>query len=130
MNIDLLETYPIASEAIRVYYLEILLSTLNDKNLPEDFKAHVREKGVSNTDIVNVYKNSPRQLMDVFDDNGVYIEILLKMDDENVLFGWRILPRDEDFIDIQWSNDRKEVERYAIADAFKLLNDKLCPTKS
>lgn len=130
MNIDLLETYPIASEAIRVYYLEILLSTLNDKNLPEDFKAHVREKGVSNTDIVNVYKNSPRQLMDVFDDNGVYIEILLKMDDGNVLFGWRILPRDEDFIDIQWSNDRKEVERYAIADAFKLLNDKLCPTKS
>jgi hypothetical protein len=130
MNIDLLEAYPIASEAIRVYYLEILLSTLNDKNLPEDFKAHVREKGVSNADIVNVYKNSPRQLMDVFDVNGVYIEILLKMDDGNVLFGWRILPRDEDFIDIQWSGDRKEVERYAIADAFKLLNDKLCPTKS
>jgi hypothetical protein len=68
--------------------------------------------------------------MDVFDVNGVYIEILLKMDDGNVLFGWRILPRDEDFIDIQWSGDRKEVERYAIADAFKLLNDKLCPTKS
>lgn len=128
MNIELLENYPIAAEVVRDYYLDMLLSSLNTKeSLPDDFKQYIREKGVKNQDIVKVYQNSPRQLMDVFDENGVYIEILLRMDEENVLFGWRILPRDEDFVDIQWSNDRKEVERYAISDAFKLLNDKLCP---
>lgn len=132
MNIELLETYPIAAEVVRDYYLDMLLSSLNTKEkLPDDFKQYIREKGVKNQDIINVYKNSPRQLMDVFDENGVYIEILLKMEEDGgVLFGWRILPRDEDFVDIQWCNDRREVERYAIVDAFKLLNDKLCPTKS
>ena len=124
--IKLLETYPEAAKLITSYYLEKLLLSLDDSSLPEDFKDHVRAQGVSIDKIAVLAEASPRTLFDVFDENGLFIEIRIS----NEEFSYKIFPRDFDFLDVTWYSNRKEAELMAISDAFKLLNEKLCETKS
>jgi hypothetical protein len=95
---------------------------LNDDSLPENFKEFVREMGVGNDKIAKIIDGSPRALFDVFDENQIYIEISVSNDK----FSYKIYPRDIKFLDVVWYDTRKEVEKIAILDAFKLLNDKIC----
>ena len=124
--IKLLETYPEAAKLVTSYYLEKMLLSLDDSSLPEDFKDHVRAQGVSIDKIAVLAEASPRTLFDVFDENGLFIEIRIS----NTEFSYKIFPRDFDFLDVTWYPNRKEAESMAISDAFKLLNEKLCETKS
>jgi hypothetical protein len=124
--IKLLETYPEAAKLVTSYYLEKMLLSLDDSSLPEDFKDHVRAQGVSIDKIAVLAEASPRTLFDVFDENGLFIEIRISKTD----FSYKIFPRDFDFLDVTWYPNRKEAESMAISDAFKLLNEKLCETKS
>jgi hypothetical protein len=103
-----------------------MLLSLDDSSLPEDFKDHVRAQGVSIDKIAVLGEASPRTLFDVFDENGLFIEIRIS----NEEFSYKIFPRDFDFLDVTWYPNRKEAESMAISDAFKLLNEKLCETKS
>jgi hypothetical protein len=120
--LEILEKYPEAAKVVNNYYLEIMLKSLNDDSLPENFKEFVREMGVSNDKIAKIIEGSPRTLFDVFDENQIYIEISVSNDK----FSYKIYPRDAKFLDVMWYDTRKEVEKIAILDAFKLLNDKIC----
>jgi len=120
--LETLEKYPEAAKVVNNYYLEIMLKSLNDDSLPENFKEFVREMGVGNDKIAKIIDGSPRALFDVFDENQIYIEISVSNDK----FSYKIYPRDIKFLDVMWYDTRKEVEKIAILDAFKLLNDKIC----
>jgi hypothetical protein len=120
--LETLEKYPEAAKVVNNYYLEIMLKSLNDDSLPENFKEFVREMGVGNDKIAKIIDGSPRALFDVFDENQIYIEISVSNDK----FSYKIYPRDIKFLDVVWYDTRKEVEKIAILDAFKLLNDKIC----
>jgi hypothetical protein len=120
--LEILEKYPEAAKVVNNYYLEIMLKSLNDDSLPENFKEFVREMGVGNDKIAKIIEGSPRTLFDVFDENQIYIEISVSNDK----FSYKIYPRDVKFLDVIWYDTRKEVEKIAILDAFKLLNDKIC----
>lgn len=120
--LETLEKYPEAAKVVNNYYLEIMLKSLNDDSLPENFKEFVREMGVGNDKIAKIIEGSPRALFDVFDENQIYIEISVSNDK----FSYKIYPRDIKFLDVVWYDTRKEVEKIAILDAFKLLNDKIC----
>jgi predicted metal-dependent phosphotriesterase family hydrolase len=65
--IELLQKYPESSKLICSYYLEIMLESLKDDNLPEDFKDHVREQGIDNDNISAIIDGNPRNLFDFFD---------------------------------------------------------------
>ena len=120
--LETLQNYPEAAKVVNNYYLEIMLKSLNDDSLPENFMEFVRELGVDNDKIAKIIEGSPRALFDVFDENQIYIEISVSNDK----FSYKIYPRDAKFLDVMWYDTRKEVEKIAILDAFKLLNDKIC----
>jgi hypothetical protein len=124
--IELLQDYPEAAKLVTSYYLEKMLLSLDDSSLPEDFKEHVRAQGIDVDKIAVLAEASPRTLFDVFDDNQLFIEIRIS----NTEFSYKIFPRDFDFLDVTWYPSRREAEWMAISDAFKLLNEKLCETKS
>jgi hypothetical protein len=124
--LELLKKYPEAAKEVKSYYLELMLESLNNESLPEDFKDHVRAQGIDDEKIAKIAEGSPRNLFDVFDVNGIFIEISVSHND----FSYKIYPRDQNFLDVIWYHTRKEAEEIAIKDAFQLLNEKLCQTES
>ena len=123
--LELLQKYPEAGKVVKSYYLDLMLSTINNENLPEDFKEHVRAQGIDNDKIATIVGSSPRNLFDVFDENGIFIEISVSNND----FSYKIYPRDQDFLDVSWYPYRKIAEELAVKEAFQLLNEKLCQTE-
>jgi hypothetical protein len=120
--IELLQKNPESSKLICSYYLEIMLESLNDDNLPEDFKAHVREQGIDDDKIAAIIDGNPRNLFDFFDNYGLIIEIgfmpELPMTGQ---FTYRI----NEELGGTTSSRRKDVDRYAIELAIEMLEEQL-----
>ncbi len=116
-GLELLESHPKSAIVVKQWYLEKMLESLNDKNLPEDFKDIVRAKGIDNESVATLIDASPRNLFDVFDNHKVYIDINCLNDK----FLWGI----NDDVNNDVYETRKEAEKIAIEEAFKLLEEKL-----
>ena len=120
--LELLKKYPEAGKVVKDYFLSRMLEGLNDDNLPDDFKEHVRAMGIDNDKIAKMVGGSPRSMFDIFDDNGLFINITFDHTDR--VFRWSVAGE----VDSQNYILRKAAEQDAIAEAFKLLNEKLCQT--
>lgn len=124
--IELLQKNPESSKLICSYYLEIMLESLNDDNLPEDFKDHVREQGIDNDNIAAIIDGNPRNLFDFFDSHNMYINVTTFPD--TLFFTYSIMNE----IATSGSNNvyktRKEADKAAIEIAIKQLESTL--TKS
>lgn len=122
--LELLQKYPEAGKVVKDHFLSRMLDNLNDDNIPEDFKEHVRAMGIEDEKVASMVGSAPRSMFDVFDDNGLFINILF--DNERNLFNWSIngQTNSQNYI------FRKAAEQEAVAEAFKLLNEKLCQTPS
>jgi hypothetical protein len=99
-----------------------MLDGLNTDNIPDDFKEHVRNIGIDDDKIAKMVGDAPRSMFDVFDDNGLFINITFDHTDR--VFRWSV----DGEVDSQNYVLRKAAEQDAVAEAFKLLNDKLCQT--
>jgi hypothetical protein len=119
--IELLQKNPESSKLICSYYLEIMLESLKDDNLPEDFKAHVREQGIDEDKIAAIMDGNPRNLFDFFDEHKIFIEIL-----RDQRTGQFQVVVDEEFCNAY--SIRKDADRYAVETAIEILEEKL--TKS
>lgn len=117
---ELLQSYPEAAKVVKAYYLEIMLGTLNDDSLPENFKEYVREMGIDDEKISKMLSGSSRSMFDVFDDNGVFINITF--DHEYRTFTYSV----DGEVDSETYLFRKAAEQAAVAEAFKILNARLC----
>lgn len=122
--LELLQKYPEAGKVVKDHFLSRMLENLNDDNIPEDFKEHVRSIGIDDDRIAKMIGDAPRSMFDVFDQNELFINIIF--DNERNLFNWSINGQ----MDSQTYIFRKAAEQEAIAEAFKLLNEKLCQTPS
>lgn len=122
--LEIMEQYPEAARVVREYYLEKMLSSLNDDSLPEGFKEYVRSQGIDNEKIAKMLEVSPRGLFDVFDNNGIFIQINAFVGTQS--FSWNI---NNDGNNKHYGS-RKEAETDAVIKAFELLNEKLCQTES
>ena len=120
---ELLQSYPEAAKVVKSYYLEIMLESLNSETLPEDFKEHVREMGIDDDRLSKMLSGSPRSMFDVFDDNGVFINITF--DHEFRTFTYSV----DGEVDSQTYLFRKAAEQAAVAEAFRILNARLCQTQ-
>ena len=120
--LELLETYPKTAIVVKQWYLEKMLDSLQNKDIPEDFKEAVRAKGIDNENIAMLINASPRNLFDVFDSHKIYVETLREITG----FWWKIK---DDKTFLRLGNDpyniRKESDAEAIIEAFKLLEEKL-----
>lgn len=121
--IDLLKKYPEAAEVVRTYYLELMLDALNTEDLPDNFKEYVREKGLKNEDIVKMLEASPRSMFDVFDDHDLYIQVT---GDNTQGWYWEV----EGSVDNPKCETRKDAEKNAVEESFRILNEQICQTKS
>jgi hypothetical protein len=117
--LELLKKYPKAAAVVKSHFLEIMLESLNTDSLPDDFKEHVRMQGINDDMVKKVLEKAPRNLFDVFDDNGMFINITF--DHEDRVFRYSVNGE----VDSQNYLFRKAAEEAAITEAFSLLNQKL-----
>jgi hypothetical protein len=95
-----------------------MIESLNDENVPDDFKNFMREQGVEINKLATMIDANPRMLLDVFDENKIFIEIFMFPDDT---FTCKI----SNGATTQSWKTRKEAETFAIEAAFQMLEDKL-----
>lgn len=114
-GLELLEKYPKAATVVRDYYLEIMLESLKDDSLPENFKDAVREQGINDDMIASIIDNGPRSLFDVLDSNKLYIQIT-----KTTYWNWEVDGIEGNGL----YTSREETEKSAIEKALELLNDK------
>jgi len=117
--LELLKKYPKAAVVVKSHFLEIMLESLNTDSLPDDFKEHVRVQGINDDMVKKVLEKAPRNLFDVFDDNGIFINITF--DHEDRIFRYSV----DGEVDSQNYLFRRAAEEAAITEAFSLLNQKL-----
>jgi hypothetical protein len=118
-GLELLESYDKAAIVIKQYFLNVMLESLKDENLPENFKDYVRESGIDNDNVAVMIDAQPRGLFDVFDANKIYIGIT-----PNTLIGGMEFKYTIGDISGEYPT-RKEAEMIAIEKAFEILNNKL-----
>ena len=123
---ELLEKYPKATKAVKAYYLEKLMEGLKAE-LPEEFKAHVREMGIDDERIASIIELNPRAAFDVFDNSNIHIQILpiYKNDDIFEGFNSRIFFIKKIFKNTEVYKTRLEAEKSSLNKAFELLELKL-----
>jgi len=125
MMIELLETYPKAAVKIKEWFLEKMLDNLKktDDTVPEEFKDYVRQQGIDDDKVAKILGANPRTLFDVFDENQLYIKMDIFVSKDGIAkFGWSINAEQGPS---SFYTSRIEAEKDAVAEAFKILNDKL-----
>ena len=119
-GIDLLEQYPLTAKVIREWFLERMIESLQDENVPDEFKNYMRDQGVHNDKVGVMIDANPRMLFDVFDENEIVIENSLYPD------GTFTIKIGNEATTQSWKT-RKEAETFAIEAAFEILETKLAP---
>jgi hypothetical protein len=119
-GIELLEQYPLTAKVIREWFLERMIESLQDENVPDEFKNYMRDQGVHNDKVGVMIDANPRMLLDVFDENEIVIENSLYPD------GTFTIKIGNEATTQSWKT-RKEAETFAIEAAFEILETKLAP---
>lgn len=121
--LELLEKYPKAGKVVNDWFLAKMLKSLNTNTIPEEFKEYISNQPIDNQNVAVMINNNPRVLFDVFDENDLYIEILVDYKSNIAKFSYTVI--DDEILSntINYAS-RKEAELAAIELAFKLLNDK------
>lgn len=121
---DLLVSYPRATQTVREWFLKEMLKSFEDDQVPEDFKEAMRIQGIPNGQLFKLIDAQPRILFDVFDENGIYIDIHVNMErTQGPSFHTTIAGE----VELGWKPDRKSAEVLGIQRAFQLLEENLTP---
>ena len=123
--IELLEQNPESAKLICSYYLEIMIESLKDEGLPEDFKESIREQGIDNEKIGTILDVNPRNLFDFFDSHNMYITVTCFSDGS---FSYSIIADIGTSGTSEVYKTRKEADKNAVETAIKQLE--LTLTKS
>ena len=129
-GLELLEKHPHTAEVVKAWFVEQMIESLKDENVPDDFKNFMREQGVQYDKLAVMIDANPRMLFDVFDENDIIIYFMIFSSPEGVKFSAAIHTGNDEVkpnpIGKQ-CNTRKEAELFAIEKAFEILETKLTP---
>jgi hypothetical protein len=114
---ELLDLYPVATEVVRDWFMDKMAESFKNQELPKDFKEFMREQGIPNNKLVKLIDVNPRVLFDVFDSNGVIINVVYS----NGVFSWDV----NTVKSLDSYSSRREAESAAVQRAFQILHDKL-----
>ena len=84
--LELLETYPKAGKIVNKWFLDKMIASLNNDAIPDEFKEYISNQPIENENISVMIDNNPRVLFDVFDENDIYVEILVDYKSNSVKF--------------------------------------------
>lgn len=116
--LELLQENPHAAQVIKDYYVELMLNSLDESLLPENFKDFLREQGIDDEKVAQMMEANARNVYDVLDDNGFIISILF--DTPVKKFVWYINDGGH-----RVCATRKQAENEAVAEAIVKLEYKL-----
>jgi hypothetical protein len=119
-GIELLEKYPLSAKIIKDWFLGQMIESLKKETIDEEFKTFMREQGIDDDKMGTLIDVNPRMLLDVYDDNKIFIEIFLYPNEE---FTCKI---GNQATTQSWKT-RKEAELFAVEAAFEILENKLTP---
>jgi len=119
-GLELLEKHPLAAKIVRDWFLNQMLESFKDETVPEGFKQYMLEQGIDNDKVSILIDVNPRVLLDVFDDNKIFIETSLYPDDT---FTCKI---GNQATTNSWKT-RREAELFAVEAAFEILENNLTP---
>lgn len=122
---DLIEQYPKAISVVRSLIISRLKEEVagSDSGITDEFISMIFNQ--EDKLLINMIDNSPHSLFEIFDINSIYISIIVRRTkDNNVLFNYKIIPRDKKNSSCS-SKDRRIIESYAIEDAFEMLENSL-----
>jgi len=122
--LELLETYSKAGKIVNKWFLDKMLKSLNTDTVPEEFKEYISHQPIDNQNIAVMIDNNPRVLFDVFDENDIYVEILVDYKSNSAKFSYTVI-NDEMYSNPLTYTSRKYAEIAAIEQAFELLDEKL-----
>ena len=74
-GLELLEKHALSAEIVRAWFMERMIESFKDENVPDEFKDFMREQGIDNDKLGTMIDVNPRMLLDVFDDNDIFISI-------------------------------------------------------
>ena len=123
-GIDLLEQYPLTAKVIREWFLERMIESLQDENVPDEFKNYMRDQGVHNDKVGVMIDANPRMLFDVFDENEIHISVVYENNNSKEL---NYLSTINNCETKHYCLRRKEAELAVIETAFEILETKLTP---
>jgi len=121
-GLELMTKFPYAAEEIRQWFLNEMIESFEDEEVPEEFKQMMRDTGISVEHVAKLIDINPRVLFDVFDKNKIYVEITREIG----AFGATVYSS-EPTNTISNFKDRKSAELSAIVFAFQALNLQLTP---
>lgn len=116
-TLELLKDYAETTRLIKDWYMSKMLESFKDESVPEDFKEMMRATPIDDDKISKMIDGSPRLLFDFFDENEIIIETV-----HNGGKWWYSI---DGASTPNFFSSRKEAEKYAIEEAFQLLNDKI-----
>ena len=77
LSIEILNDYPLATEAVRDWFLKKMEMSLQEDKVGDDFKTQMLKRGIPDATLAIMLDQSPRNFFDVLDENRIFIEILL-----------------------------------------------------
>ena len=118
-GLELLEKHPLAANVVRDWFINQLLESFKDETVPEGFKQYMLDQGIDNDKVGTLIDVNPRNLLDVFDENEIFISINIT----DRKFTYRI----DNLVNPTEYSTRKECELISITRAFEILENKLSP---
>ena len=119
--LELLQENPNAAKIIKEYYVNLMINSLDESSLPENFKEFVREQGIDDEKVAQMMEANARNVYDVLDENGFVISMNWDMVFNK--FSYHINDGHYD----KYYDSRKEAENAAVASCIFLLERKLNP---
>jgi len=117
-GLELIVKYPLAGKIVKEWFFKSMLESFKDDSVPDEFKEYMLEQGIEDDKIGILIDVNPRMLLDVYDDNKIFIEIIIYPNEE---FTCKI---GNQATTQSWKT-RKEAELFAVEAAFEILENKL-----
>ena len=122
--LELLQQNPHAAQIIKDYYVELMINSLDESSLPENFKDFLKEQGIDDEKVAQMMEANARNVYDVLDENGFVISMNWDMAFNK--FSYHI---NDDQYKLLYDS-RKEAESAAVNVAIHRLQNKLNPQPS
>jgi hypothetical protein len=117
--IEILKQHPKAAEVMKDYYIDLMIESAQD--LPAHFKEFLQDKGLEMSNIADMMEAAPRNLFDVFDKHGIFINISTTNNGKSYQCD---VSRDLQG-ESQGANTRKEADLKGVTLAIAMLENKL-----
>jgi hypothetical protein len=122
LSIEILNDYPLATEAIRDWFMKRMEQSLQEDNVAEDFKNEILRRGIPDHTLAIMLDQSPRNFFDVLDENGIYVTINYEIKrDAKKIFTYQV--NHVAFLNYEFEN-RVSCEKAAVIMALKTLDGK------